>query len=489
MNATPDILASFKTFLEEQKHAKMDPVHAEADENVLNRVYDTYVKPDTVLNARGTMQKANPFSDRQTYVVQTGDTWTSIAARFNTMPEELIIANPHVSPRTLSVGDLLIVPKPYTYEDFVTSIVIPDQRGLADAAYSGLVQAGEGAASTGDGTVKGAIDEKVKGAWSGFLDRLKGIRYVGGGLSKAAGGLAKVGAYAPAALQLGAGVRSLMNKDVAGGVAAIGSGLATGWDVYKRGPSATNTLLSALPLAGGMYGAAGTAMGQAAQAMLKSGLSAKYDPNSKWQTAKNVVGNARFAPILAAAASQYGVPYFASGLGANTEAVLRGVPIAASGAYEYMRGRGDENTIPMYMNMLMGAYGAGYRPTDFGVQSAYDRAVSFPRDAASSAYGYMSDKLGRGYGYLGDTMGYVGDKLGRGWDYASDIPRAFYNSLYDAQAAGAVPVSVPSSMPNNATMGVQDFPVNGEEAMNRLMEENIMRLARSMANGAWPRVG
>eukprot|EP00899_Mesostigma_viride_P028945 jgi/Mesvir1/9235/Mv03714-RA.1 len=341
MNASPDILQAFKAFLEEQQHAKMDPDRTEADENVLNRIYDQIVKPTTVMEARGSLQKANPFSDRQTYVVQERDTWSSIAARFNTMPEELIIANPHVSPRTLSAGG----------------------RGRRGEA--------------GDGTVKGAIDAKASGLFQSFLNKVGQYGTIGKAASTAMGGMAKLGAYAPAAAQVGMGIKQLGQGGVSSlmAVPMIASGLYGGYKTYKHGPSLTDTVMSAMPIAGSALGPAAFALTSAAKTAMDSGLAARYDPASKWQTAKNMASNVRLAPMAAALASQYAVPYLASGMSANAEALARTAPIAASGLYEYARGRSSpKELLSLYAALMAGAHGPGMRPSDFGVQTAVSNA-------------------------------------------------------------------------------------------------------------------
>eukprot|EP00899_Mesostigma_viride_P006719 jgi/Mesvir1/16048/Mv08343-RA.1 len=405
MNASPDILQAFKAFLEEQQHAKMDPDRTEADENVLNRIYDQIVKPTTVMEARGSLQKANPFSDRQTYVVQERDTWSSIAARFNTMPEELIIANPHVSPRTLSAGG----------------------RGRRGEA--------------GDGTVKGAIDAKASGLFQSFLNKVGQYGTIGKAASTAMGGMAKLGAYAPAAAQVGMGIKQLGQGGVSSlmAVPMIASGLYGGYKTYKHGPSLTDTVMSAMPIAGSALGPAAFALTSAAKTAMDSGLAARYDPASKWQTAKNMASNVRLAPMAAALASQYAVPYLASGMSANAEALARTAPIAASGLYEYARGRSSpKELLSLYAALMAGAHGPGMRPSDFGVQTAvsnaWENTSGIPRRAWDYTTGLPRRALGTAYDYT------LGPAYNAAWyNYATGTASDAYKSVYDMMFGQTAP--------------------------------------------------
>jgi LysM repeat protein len=45
------------------------------------------------------------------YVVQSGDSWSSIAARFNTSIDDLQALNPELSATTLTVGVRIVVPR------------------------------------------------------------------------------------------------------------------------------------------------------------------------------------------------------------------------------------------------------------------------------------------------------------------------------------------------------------------------------------------
>eukprot|EP00899_Mesostigma_viride_P020392 jgi/Mesvir1/28354/Mv11617-RA.1 len=407
MNASPDILQAFKAFLEEQQHAKMDPDRTEADENVLNRIYDQIVKPTTVMEARGSLQKANPFSDRQTYVVQERDTWSSIAARFNTMPEELIIANPHVSPRTLSAGG----------------------RGRRGEA--------------GDGTVKGAIDAKASGLFQSFLNKVGQYGTIGKAASTAMGGMAKLGAYAPAAAQVGMGIKQLGQGGVSSlmAVPMIASGLYGGYKTYKHGPSLTDTVMSAMPIAGSALGPAAFALTSAAKTAMDSGLAARYDPASKWQTAKNMASNVRLAPMAAALASQYAVPYLASGMSANAEALARTAPIAASGLYEYARGRSSpKELLSLYAALMAGAHGPGMRPSDFGVQTAvsnaWENTSGIPRRAWDYTTGLPRRALGTAYDY---TLGPAYNAASGAYNYATGTASDAYKSVYDMMFGQTAP--------------------------------------------------
>eukprot|EP00899_Mesostigma_viride_P006038 jgi/Mesvir1/15435/Mv06619-RA.1 len=68
----------------------------------------------------------NPFFDKQGHVAEPGDTWKSIAAKYGVSADDLVIANPHIPPLTLSPGNFVLVPKKYGFNEFVEGIIHPD---------------------------------------------------------------------------------------------------------------------------------------------------------------------------------------------------------------------------------------------------------------------------------------------------------------------------------------------------------------------------
>eukprot|EP00899_Mesostigma_viride_P014551 jgi/Mesvir1/23097/Mv17214-RA.1 len=125
-----DLRAILKEFLHTQDKAALTktvpvmPGNADDYDAILNEAYDRNMKPFWVEQERGAY--TNRVVDSKTrYTVQEGDTWAKIGAKFEVPPEDIVVANPHVSPMTMSPGDVLFIPDKLDYRDFVNAIISP----------------------------------------------------------------------------------------------------------------------------------------------------------------------------------------------------------------------------------------------------------------------------------------------------------------------------------------------------------------------------
>eukprot|EP00899_Mesostigma_viride_P005140 jgi/Mesvir1/14627/Mv05297-RA.1 len=136
----------------------------------------------------------NPFFDKQGHVAEPGDTWKSIAAKYGVSADDLVIANPHIPPLTLSPGNFVLVPKKYGFNEFVEGIIHPDTNMNlqydGDAPPPSPSAAAAGAAAAAPPTAP--APPPAPAPPRGFLRR--GVDFIRDNSMRLAGGLVGAGA-------------------------------------------------------------------------------------------------------------------------------------------------------------------------------------------------------------------------------------------------------------------------------------------------------
>eukprot|EP00899_Mesostigma_viride_P001026 jgi/Mesvir1/10924/Mv11465-RA.1 len=123
-----NMIAVPKELIERIMRAFPDPAVTKADmltptndpDTIVRETFDRNILP--LYSRKG----GNPFFDKQGHVAEPGDTWKSIAAKYGVSADDLVIANPHIPPLTLSPGNFVLVPKKYGFNEFIEGIIHPD---------------------------------------------------------------------------------------------------------------------------------------------------------------------------------------------------------------------------------------------------------------------------------------------------------------------------------------------------------------------------
>eukprot|EP00899_Mesostigma_viride_P011324 jgi/Mesvir1/20192/Mv13430-RA.1 len=319
-----DLRAILKEFLHTQDKAALTktvpvmPGNADDYDAILNEAYDRNMKPFWVEQERGAY--TNRVVDSKTrYTVQEGDTWAKIGAKFEVPPEDIVVANPHVSPMTMSPGDVLFIPDKLDYRDFVNAIISPLNMEGSGPPKPEKAWRPEPPVTSG----KQKWNERIAGVFNPVYDRvaktsprLANYLSLGAAAIPAVAGIpGDVMNIVPGALRnLGGLVQGKLPEwgvprlsDFSWGGISKGLGAVDRFNAHREGDyvGAYTKLLSALPfLAGASLGPTGLLAGTVAQ-----GLGGRFDRalEKPWHGvgnfAKDVLWNdANVTPMLMAAA-------------------------------------------------------------------------------------------------------------------------------------------------------------------------------------------
>eukprot|EP00899_Mesostigma_viride_P013305 jgi/Mesvir1/21976/Mv04512-RA.1 len=117
----PELLQKLMSILPDPSLTKAAPQDPSTNtDSIIRQAYERNILPMYATKSEGM------YGDKSGHVVEPGETWESLAGRFGVPVDELVIANPHVSPLALQAGVFILIPRRYSFTDFVEGVIHPD---------------------------------------------------------------------------------------------------------------------------------------------------------------------------------------------------------------------------------------------------------------------------------------------------------------------------------------------------------------------------
>eukprot|EP00899_Mesostigma_viride_P014841 jgi/Mesvir1/23358/Mv21053-RA.1 len=145
MAIPPELVERLIRLLPDTSLTKSAPMTADNNpDSIIQKAFEQNIVPTYMAPGKGV------YGEKSGHVVEEGETWKSIADQYGVLPDDLIVANPHISPLALAPGSFVLIPKRYSFQDFVNGVIHPDTN-------MGLTYE-----SMGDGLEGGVIGGTVK---------------------------------------------------------------------------------------------------------------------------------------------------------------------------------------------------------------------------------------------------------------------------------------------------------------------------------------
>eukprot|EP00899_Mesostigma_viride_P011137 jgi/Mesvir1/20023/Mv13275-RA.1 len=117
----PELVERLIRLLPDTTLTKSAPMTAENNPDaIIQKAFEQNIVPTYASPSKGV------YGEKSGHVVAEGETWKSIAEQYGVLPDELIISNPHISPLGLAPGSFVLIPKRYSFQDFVNGVIHPD---------------------------------------------------------------------------------------------------------------------------------------------------------------------------------------------------------------------------------------------------------------------------------------------------------------------------------------------------------------------------
>eukprot|EP00899_Mesostigma_viride_P018577 jgi/Mesvir1/26720/Mv20497-RA.1 len=140
-------------------------------DSIIQKAFEQNIVPTYMTPGKGV------YGEKSGHVVEEGETWKSIADQYGVLPDDLIIANPHISPLALAPGSFVLIPKRYSFHDFVNGVIHPDTN--MGMTYDSI---GDDVGSVGGGS--GKLGWSLRALASGLTGAAKsGINYLRSGVN------------------------------------------------------------------------------------------------------------------------------------------------------------------------------------------------------------------------------------------------------------------------------------------------------------------